>query len=275
MAFCFQNAIHFFLVMIDTHSHIYTEEFDKDRDAVVRRAKEAGVTQIVLPNINKNSLLSLLHLESSDPEYFHAAIGLHPTELTEEDPCKQLLFVEKELERRPYCAIGEVGLDFYWNKHNAALQIEIFERQLQWALDRDLPVLIHARKATRKAVECVSKIGKGRLSGIFHSFEGSLDEAKAILGLGNFLFGINGIVTFKTSRLCDVLPKIPLEKIVLETDSPYLAPIPFRGKRNESSYISCVASKLADIYQLSQKEIAKKTEENSLQLLKTLSLPRE
>lgn len=260
--------------MIDTHSHIYLEEFDNDRAAVVDRAKAVGVQHIVLPNVDNATLTRMLHLQASDPAFFHAAIGLHPTSVNA-DYEKELAWVKRELDSRPYCAIGEVGMDLYWDKTFVTEQVHAFERQLQWAVDYDLPVIIHVRDAFELAIASVEKYNNSSLKGIFHSFGGTVEEARRIMALGGFKMGINGVVTFKNSTLGQVLPHVPLEYIVLETDAPYLTPVPYRGKRNESAYLEYIKNKLAEIYNLSPEEIAKKTFQNSVDTLKILTLPAQ
>jgi TatD DNase family protein len=260
--------------MIDTHSHIYLEEFDNDRAAVIDRAKAVGVEHIVLPNVDNTTLARMLHLEASDPTFFHAAIGLHPTSVNA-DYEKELAWVMRELDSHPYCAIGEVGLDLYWDKTFVKEQVTVFERQLQWAVDYDLPVIIHVRDAFELAIASVEKYNNASLKGIFHSFGGTVEEAQRIMGLGGFKMGINGVVTFKNSTLGSVLPHVPLEYLVLETDAPYLTPVPYRGKRNESAYLEYIKNKLAEVYNLSPEEIAKKTLQNSVETLKILTLPAQ
>jgi TatD DNase family protein len=241
-------------MLIDTHSHIYLSEFDEDRTEVVNRAKAAGVTHIILPNVDKETLEPMWALEATDPEYFSATIGLHPTSVDAEYK-KELEWVKSELERRPYCAIGEVGIDLYWDKTFREEQIIAFEQQLQWAIDYDLPVIIHQRDAFEDTIACVEKYECSKLRGIFHSFGGTLEEARRILSLGGFYLGINGVVTFKNSKLSHVLEQLSPENLVLETDAPYLTPVPYRGKRNESAYVMLVAQKLAEVYQQPVNEI--------------------
>jgi len=258
--------------MIDTHSHIYLEEFDADRAAVIARAKAVGVEHIVLPNVDNTTLTRMLHLQATDPVFFHAAIGLHPTSVNA-DYEKELAWVKQELDCRPYCAIGEVGIDLYWDKTFVKEQVSVFERQLQLAVDYDLPVIIHVREAFELAIASVEKYNNASLKGIFHSFGGTVEQAGRIIRLGGFKMGINGVVTFKNSTLGSVLPHVPLDYLVLETDAPYLTPVPYRGKRNESAYLEYVKNKLAEIYNLSPEEIAKKTFQNGVETLKILTLP--
>jgi len=251
--------------LIDTHSHIYAEEFDADRNEVLERARHAGVEHIVLPNIDSESLPRMLALESSYPEYCHAAIGLHPTSVKENYE-QELNIVKSELERRPYVAIGEVGIDLYWDRTFYAEQVRAFQQQLAWALNYELPVIIHVRDAFRETLEALEPFRNKGLRGVFHSFTGTLDDALKIIDFTGFYLGINGIVTFKNSALKDVLPNIELKHLLLETDSPYLAPSPYRGKRNESSYVEIVAEKLSEIYSVEKNEIIRQTNENSFSL---------
>lgn len=258
--------------MIDTHSHIYLPDFDLDRAEVIFRAKEAGVTHIVLPNVDAETLPQMLALEATDPQFFHAAIGLHPTSVNA-DFAAELALVKQELDRRKYCAIGEIGIDLYWDKTFYPQQKLVFEQQLEWAIQYDLPVIIHVRDAFPETLEIVERYNCPSLRGIFHSFGGSVDDARRIMSLGGFKMGVNGVVTFKNSGLSQVLQIIPLDYLVLETDAPYLTPVPHRGKRNESAYLSLIVSKLQDLYQQSYESIVKKTTENSLEVLKILILP--
>ena len=248
--------------MIDTHSHIYSEEFDSDRDEVILRAQHAGVTKIILPNVDSDTLPRLLELEARYPDYCYAAIGLHP-ESVKEDYLKQLEIIKAELERRKYIAVGEIGIDLYWDKNYQTEQIRAFQTQVEWAIELNLPVIIHVRNSHRETIDTLKHYAGSGLKGIFHCFGGTPEEADEIFSLGDFKLGIGGVVTFKNSGLADSLMHIPLEKLVLETDSPYLTPAPFRGKRNESAYTVLVAEKLAQVYDMSVGEIDRITTENA------------
>jgi TatD DNase family protein len=251
--------------MIDTHSHIYSEEFDVDSAEVILRAKVAGVTRIVLPNVDSDSLPRMLLLEATYADYCYAAIGVHPTSIKEnyED---ELNMVRSELERRKYIAIGEIGMDLYWDKTFVDEQRLAFQTQLQWALDYQLPVIIHVRDSFAETMYALAPFkGKG-LRGVFHSFTGTLEDAKAIIAFGGFKLGINGIVTFKNSGLPQVLASIDIHHLLLETDSPYLTPTPYRGKRNESAYTALVAAKLAAIYSISLEEVDRITTESATEV---------
>jgi TatD DNase family protein len=256
-------------MLIDTHSHIYLSEFDDDRQETVDRAKVAGVGHIILPNVDKETLNPMLALEATDTNYFRVAIGLHPTSVNEGFR-DELAWVKKELERRPYCAVGEIGIDLYWDKTFREQQIEAFEQQLQWAVEYDLPVIIHQREAFEVTFQCIKKWNCNGLRGVFHSFSSSLEVAKLILSLGDFYLGINGVVTFKNTKLPQVLAQLSPENLVLETDAPYLTPVPYRGQRNESAYVSLVAQKVAEIYHLPVNAITEATEKNAVRLFKLI-----
>ncbi|MDR1679798.1 MAG: TatD family hydrolase [Prevotellaceae bacterium] len=247
--------------MIDTHSHIYLKDFDADRLAVIFRAKNAGVEHIILPNVDSSTLSAMLELEATEPQFFHAAIGLHPTSV-KANYADELALIRAELDNRNYCAMGEIGLDLYWDKSFFREQLIVFEQQLQWAVERNLPVIIHVREAFVEVFEVVKKYQQD-LKGIFHSFGGTVDEARQIMSLNNFKMGINGIITFKNSSLSETLSQVPLEYLVLETDAPYLTPVPHRGKRNEPAFLQFVAQRLAEIYQISEQEISEITTQNA------------
>jgi len=257
--------------MIDTHSHIYSDDFDADRAEVIRRAQEIGVKHIILPNCDSGTLPQMLALEAAYPGYCHAAIGLHPTSV-KEDYIKELALIKLELERRDYLAIGEIGIDLYWDKTLLAEQTIAFKQQVEWALEYHLPVIIHVRDSFRESMNALLPYKNSGLKGVFHSFTGTLEEALEIIAFGGFRLGINGIVTFKNSGLAAVVEKIELKHLLLETDSPYLTPTPYRGKRNESSYVSLVCEKLAAIYQVSVQEIDNVTTNNALELFTKLQL---
>ena len=255
--------------MIDTHSHIYSEEFDSDRAEVIARAKAAGITKIILPNVDSESLPRMLQLESEYPGYCFAAIGLHPTSV-KENYAEELAIVKKELERREYIAIGEIGIDLYWDKSFLKEQIQVFVQQIEWALEYNLPVIIHVRDSFRETMDVLEQFrGKG-LEGVFHSFTGTIDQATEIIEFGGFYIGINGIVTFKNSGLDAVVQQIDPRYLLLETDAPYLTPAPFRGKRNESEYLTLVATKLANTFNMNFNQLTKITTENAYKLFKKL-----
>ena len=252
-------------LMIDTHSHIYSEEFDADRDEVILRAQHAGVTKIILPNVDSDSLPRLLKLEARYPDYCYAAVGLHP-ESVKENYQKELDVIREELERRRYIAVGEIGIDLYWDKTYQTEQILAFQTQVEWAIEFNRPVIIHVRNSHNETIQALKPYAGKGLKGIFHCFGGTPEEAAEIFSLGDFKLGIGGVVTFKNSGLAASLMHIPPENLVLETDSPYLTPAPFRGKRNESAYTVLVAEKLAQVYDMSVGEIDRITTENARKL---------
>jgi TatD DNase family protein len=250
--------------MIDSHTHLYVSSFNPDRDAMIERAKQAGVTRFYLPAIDSETTTAMLELEKKYPGVCIAMMGLHPCSVNENYQ-KELQYVEKWLGERPFAAVGEIGLDFYWDKTFTEQQYEAFRIQIEWALQYNLPINIHTRNAMQDTINVVKEY-KGRgLRGIFHCFTGSYESAKQIIDTG-FLLGIGGVVTYKNAGLAETLAKIPLEHLVLETDAPYLTPVPYRGKRNESSYLKFVVEKLANIYNVSYEEVGETTTANALNL---------
>jgi len=255
--------------MIDTHSHIYSEEFDTDRAETIQRALEAGIQRIILPNCDSVTLPQMLSLEAEYSTYCHAAIGLHPTSI-KENYKEELALIESELKRRSWIAVGEIGIDLYWDKTFLAEQIIAFQQQIDWALAYNLPVIIHVRDSFAETMKALAPYKNSGLKGVFHSFTGTLEEAEEIIEFGGFMLGINGIVTFKNSGLAAVIGQIDLKNILLETDSPYLTPTPYRGKRNESAYTALVALKLAEIYNCSLQYIDEQTTKNAYSLFSKL-----
>ena len=239
-------------LMIDTHSHIYGAEFDDDRDEVISRALASGVEKILLPNINEESISSMLGVAKAYPGVCYPMMGLHPEDVKED--WEQVLD-RMEAQLGGMVAVGECGLDFYWDSTYRNEQIEAFERQICWARDYDLPLVVHMRKAEPELLDAMDRHKADGLRGIFHCFGGSRETAQRMLRHEGFTLGIGGVVTFKNSRLAETLKHVPLDRIVLETDAPYLAPVPFRGKRNEPSYVAHVASFLSNIYNVSVKEV--------------------
>ena len=262
--------------MIDTHTHIYGEEFDEDRSAVVTRALEAGVNMLLLPNIAADSWQPMLDLCTAHPGVCFPMLGLHPTDLPDH-PAELLDRMEQALAApdHPYVAIGEVGIDLYWDDSRAAEQVEALKRQAEWAIRFDLPLVIHSRSAHRLLVDTLLPYADRLLGGIFHCFGGTAEEAEELLArFPRFVLGIGGVVTFKKSTLPEVLlQKVPLSRIVLETDAPYLAPTPHRGKRNEPAYLPLVAQKLAEIYGVTAAEVAEVTTATALSVFPRLSDP--
>ncbi|MFW2136612.1 TatD family hydrolase [Chryseobacterium sp. TY4] len=251
--------------MIDTHTHLYSEQFDDDRAAMIQRALEKGVEKFMLPAIDSESHEKMLSLEADYPNQMFAMMGLHPCSVQSESWDKELDIVKNYIDQRDYVAIGEIGIDLYWDKSTLDIQVKAFEQQIDWAIEKDWPIVIHTRESFDETFDVLDRKKHPKLRGIFHCFSGDLDHAKRALDLG-FILGIGGVVTFKNGKIDQFLNEIPLDKIVLETDSPYLAPVPHRGKRNESSYVELVAGKLVDIYGLPFEEINKKTTENALKL---------
>jgi TatD DNase family protein len=248
--------------MIDTHSHIYSEEFDNDLDEVILRAKKAGVTHIILPNVDTNTIERLHRTAETYTGFCHAAMGLHPTSVNENYK-ESLAEIETQLTQHSYCAIGEIGIDLYWDKTFLKEQVFVFEQQIEWSIKYQLPIIVHMRDSYNEVIECLKKYKDQAIFGIFHSFTGNVEQAKEILAIGNFKLGINGIVTFKNSGLDKTVSQLKLEDLVIETDSPYLTPTPFRGKRNETGYIALVVQKLAEIYTVSTEEIDTITTNNA------------
>lgn len=251
--------------IIDTHSHIYTEDFDNDIDDVIDRAKKTGVDKILLPNIDSSSLNRLHHISDKYSEYCIPMMGLHPTSINSNWKT-ELDIIKQQLSSRSYIAIGEIGMDLYWDKTFEEEQKYAFEEQLRWSIEYNLPVAIHSRDAISQCIASIKKVGKESLRGVFHSFGGTEQELFDILSLNNFMLGINGVVTFKNSTLSSVLKNTDLSHIIVETDSPYLAPVPYRGKRNESSYTLNIVEKLAEIYIVSTDKVGEITSENAEKL---------
>ena len=252
--------------MIDTHSHLFVEEFSEDLPSVIQRAKDVGVERVFMPNIDDESLEDMLQVCSLYPGYCYPMLGYHPTSVDTSSMAKVLRMKEHLVSGHPFIAIGEVGLDLYWDKTYLREQQLVLDEQIQWALEWDLPMVIHCREAFVELFDVLKPYKNSGLKGVFHSFTGTQDEAREALGYDDFMLGINGVVTFKKSSLPEVLKQVPLERLVLETDSPYLAPTPFRGKRNESSFVVKVADKLAEIYGVSKSEICSITSNNALKV---------
>lgn len=248
-------------MLTDTHTHLYSEEFSEDRDEMIQRALDVGVKRFFIPAIDSSYVPSMYELEANYPENVFLMCGLHPT-YTKENYLEELAFVEKQLQERKFYAIGEIGIDLYWDKTFLKEQQEAFRRQIGWAKQYKLPIVIHCREAFDEVFEILEEQKSNDLFGIFHCFTGDFGQAQRAISL-NMKLGIGGVVTFKNGKIDQYLNQIDLKHIVLETDSPYLAPIPFRGKRNESAYVVNVAQKLADLYGKSVEEIAEITTQNS------------
>ena len=253
-------------VFADTHNHIYLDSFDKDRKEVIDRAIEAGVNYLFLPNIDSSSIADLESLIADHPKTCFGMMGLHPTSV-KADYREQIGVIEMELRenRNRYCAIGEIGIDLYWDKSFASEQEDVFVRQIELALEFDLPIVIHTRNSMDLALAVVEKFRGRDLTGIFHCFSGNLGHAKRAIALG-FKLGIGGVVTFKNSGLQQVVEAIALDHMLLETDAPYLAPAPYRGKRNEPAYIPLIAEKIAELKNLPLETVAETTTKAALEL---------
>lgn len=255
------------MYLVDSHAHLFLEEFTQDLPLVIERAKQAGVTHIFMPNIDSTTIEPLLKTCDEYPDCCFPMIGLHPTSV-KEDYLKELEIVQRQLEEnaKRYVAIGEIGLDLYWDKTYLNEQLVVFERQIEWALQYNLPIVIHTRESFEYIYKVLKPYRQTALKGVFHSFTGNMEEMKQLLEFTNFYIGINGVVTFKKSHLPDVLKHTPMERLLIETDAPYLTPVPNRGKRNESAYVKDTLNKIAEIYQASPEEVAEITSANALKL---------
>ena len=251
-------------MFVDSHSHIYSEEFSSDRDEAIARAITAGVSKIILPNIDSSTIKPMLDLADSDPQLFVPLLGLHPTSV-KEDFRKELEIIEYWFGKRKFAGIGEIGIDLYWDKTFINEQIEVFKIQIDWAKKVRIPIVIHVRDSFQEVIEVLQQKKDASLNGVFHSFTGSIEQAAQVIDLG-FKIGIGGIVTFKNSGLESTVQHIDLENILLETDSPWLAPVPHRGRRNEPAFITAVAAKIASLHETSIEEVARITTQNAQQL---------
>ena len=268
-------------MIINTHSHIYDEAFDSDREEVFQRALEAGVEMLLLPNCDEKSIVPMMEFYDKHSDNVRVMMGLHPEEVKEDYKTK-LSLIENEVPRicdarndsgvsvdihNPMVGIGEIGLDFYWDDTFKKEQVEVLSEQLHWAKELALPVSIHTRNAFHEMFKVLDHEQDGRLAGVMHCFNGTYDEAKTALSYG-FHLGLGGVITYKNCGVKDFLAEIPMEKIVLETDDPYLPPVPYRGQRNEPAYIVKTAEKVAEIYNVTTEEICKITTENAIKLFK-------
>jgi TatD DNase family protein len=250
--------------LIDTHSHIYADDFDADRPDLIEKADKVGVIKILMPAIDSATHEPMLETERRFKDVCEAMMGLHPCSV-KENYLTELDIAERHFAARKFIAVGETGLDFYWDLSFKDQQVEAFQRQIDWAAQLAIPVVIHSRNSTNECIDLIRKSQGGALKGVFHCFSGDLEQARQIIDLG-FYMGIGGVVTFKNAGLDKVIGEIGLGNIVLETDAPYLAPVPFRGKRNEPSYISYVAKKVAEIKEISTEEVAAITTANAQKL---------
>ena len=254
-------------MFIDTHTHLFVDAFNDDRDEVVQRAIDNGVEICLLPNIDIDSIDAMHALAKKYPRNCYSMMGLHPGSVGT-DWKERLEIIEKHLFSKDYIAVGEIGIDLYWDKSFKDEQREVFATQVNWAKQLGLPIVIHAREAFQEIFDVLDQLNDDSLRGVFHCFTGTAMDADKILSYGGFFIGLGGVLTYKSAKLHRSLVDVPLSKIVLETDSPYLPPTPHRGKRNESSYILHVAEKLADIYELTLKQVEEQTTENAKELFK-------
>jgi TatD DNase family protein len=250
------------MIFTDTHTHLYSEEFSEDRDIMLQRAFDSGVSRLFVPAIDSSYTQKMYDLEAQYPENVFLMMGLHPC-YVKENYLEELVHVESELSKRKFAAIGEIGIDLFWDKTFLKQQQEVFTRQIQLAKQYKLPINIHCRDAFDEVLEILEQEKSPELWGIFHCFTGDINQANQAISCGMKL-GIGGVATFKNGKIDQFLNEIDIKNIVLETDAPYLAPVPFRGKRNESSYVKLVAEKLSEIYNLPLEEIAAITTQNSI-----------
>ena len=247
-------------MFIDTHTHLYDEQLIADPEQI-NRAVGLGVTKMYMPNCDSTTITGMLQLADQHPQHCFPMMGVHPCYI-KENYKEELAIAEDWLKKRKFCAVGEIGLDYYWDMTFKEQQKAAFEQQIDWALQYDLPIVIHSRKSTQDCIDIVRSKQNGKLKGIFHCFSGTIEEAQQVATLG-FYLGIGGVVTYKKTNLPEVINAVTLERIVLETDAPYLAPVPYRGKRNESSYIPIIGHKIADITAVNVEEVARITTTNA------------
>lgn len=252
------------MIITDTHTHLYSEQFDNDRAEMMQRALDTGVTRFFIPAIDSSYTEAMFALERAYPENTYLMMGLHPTSV-KENYQEELNLVKQWLDKRKFYAVGEIGIDLFWDTKYLQQQQDAFRKQIEWAKEKALPVVIHIRDSFDEVFEILEEMKGDKLRGIFHCFTGTLEQAERALSY-NMKLGIGGVVTFKNGKIDTFLEQIPIQHIVLETDSPYLAPVPYRGKRNESSYIINVLDKLVNIYNLTPQEIAEITTRNSREI---------
>lgn len=253
---------------IETHAHIYSSKFDSDRDQVIQDIREAGIERVYMPNVDVETISAMLDCEEKYPGLCIPMMGLHPCDV-KEDFHEQLAIMEDWLNTRQFAAVGEIGLDLYWDRTFFEQQKEALRIQINWAKERDLPIVLHCRDSMDETIAIVKEEHDGNLKGIFHCFTGDAYQAKQIIDMG-FLLGIGGVATFKNGGLDKVLPEISIDHLVLETDAPYLAPVPYRGKRNSPAYLPIIAEKIGDYLQISKEEVALKTKQNALNLFREI-----
>ncbi len=257
-------------MIIDTHAHLYLEQFDPDRDLVMQRARANSVNKVLLPNICSHTIESMYAMERNYPDMVHPMMGLHPCHV-DTNYVEELKKLEKELSKRPFIAVGEIGIDLYWSKSFVAEQKDAFVIQIEWAKSLGIPIVIHSRESTAMILDILESMDLGDLQGVFHCFGGSIEQLRRIQRIG-FYIGIGGVVSYKSSKLDKVLKAQDISSIVLETDAPYLSPTPHRGKRNESSYLPLIANRLAEILNISTDVLHKKTTANAVRLFGLKSL---
>lgn len=253
------------MTLTDTHTHLYTHHFNDDIESVISNCIHKGIARLFLPNIDSSSIDGMMRLCKKHPNNCFPMMGLHPTSV-KENYQEELVLVEDWLTKEKFCAIGEIGIDLHWDKSFLKEQEAAFRQQIVLAKKHDLPIVIHCRESFDEIFNVLDGLNNDKMRGIFHCFTGTLDQAKHIINYGGFKLGIGGVVTFKNSGLDKVVEQLDIKDIVLETDSPYLAPVPFRGKRNESTYLYNIAEKVADIYQISIEEVAEITTKNSKEI---------
>jgi len=254
-------------MFVDTHTHIYLEDFNNDRKVIIEECYRLNVKKLFLPNIDLNTIENVIEISNKYKNICYPMVGLHPCSVKQNFRA-ELKVLKSYIKKINPVAIGEIGLDLYWNKSTINEQIAAFKEQIKWAKEFNLPIVIHARNSYKEIFNVLDVLNNEKLTGIFHCFSSNLNDAKHILNYGGFKLGIGGVVTFKNSGLDKILEKIPLKNIVLETDSPYLSPTPFRGKRNKSSYIPLIAKKISEIYKRELSEIEKITTKNALEIFK-------
>lgn len=254
--------------LIDTHAHIYSTKFDSDRDQVIDEIRAAGVERIYMPNVDVDTIDRMLDCESRYGDLCIPMMGLHPCDV-KADFQQQLYVMEEWLNKRSFAAVGEIGTDLYWDKSTFEIQKEALNIQLNWAKERSLPVVLHCRESIDETIAIIEKAQNGSMTGIFHCFTGTMEQALKIKELG-FLLGIGGVATYKNGGLEQVIPFVGLENLVLETDAPYLAPVPYRGKRNTPAYLGVIAQRVGDLLEMSLEEVALATKSNALKLFKDI-----
>jgi TatD DNase family protein len=254
--------------IIDTHIHLYSEEYAADRNLLIEQAIDKGVCQFYMPNVDMHSIVPMLQVENQYPQHCYAMMGLHPC-YVKEDYKEQLAVIERYLSERKFIAVGEVGIDLYWDKTYLSQQIDALQIQAQWALDYHLPIVIHSREANAESLKVLLPFMQKGLRGVFHCFSGTLAEVTVLKSYG-WMIGIGGVITYKKAGLDTLIEEIGMDQIILETDGPYLSPVPYRGKRNEPAYIELVAQKIADVLYCSKEDVVAKTNANTHQLFNTV-----